>query len=219
MRRTATRSTCCCFPRDPRECFELAVTAFDLADRLQTPVIVMSDLDIGMNDWMCRDLDWDPSYRPDRGKVLSAERARGGEGVSPLPRRRRRRHPAAHAAGRAPARRVLRARLRPQPVRRLHRGRRRVPGGRRSAREEMADGGEARARARDSPLAQGRRARHRGGRQLRRRRSTKRSTGSRAKASTPTTAASVRSRSARRCGSSSSSTSTCSWSSRTATRS
>jgi 2-oxoglutarate ferredoxin oxidoreductase subunit alpha len=60
------------FPADPRECFELAVTAFDLADRLQTPVIVMSDLDIGMNDWMCRDLDWDPKYRPDRGKVLSA---------------------------------------------------------------------------------------------------------------------------------------------------
>ncbi len=61
------------FPRDPRECFEHAVTAFDLADRLQTPVIVMSDLDIGMNDWMCPELDWDPAYRPDRGKVLTAE--------------------------------------------------------------------------------------------------------------------------------------------------
>jgi 2-oxoglutarate ferredoxin oxidoreductase subunit alpha len=61
------------FPRDPRECFELSVTAFDLADRLQTPVIVMSDLDIGMNDWMCPELDWDPDYRPDRGKVLTAE--------------------------------------------------------------------------------------------------------------------------------------------------
>ncbi len=60
------------FPRDPRECFELAVTAFDLADRLQTPVIVMSDLDIGMNDWLCADLEWKPEYRPDRGKVLSA---------------------------------------------------------------------------------------------------------------------------------------------------
>ena len=61
------------FPADPRECFELSVAAFDLADRLQTPVIVMSDLDIGMNDWMCRDLDWDPKYRPDRGKVLTLE--------------------------------------------------------------------------------------------------------------------------------------------------
>jgi 2-oxoglutarate ferredoxin oxidoreductase subunit alpha len=60
------------FPRDPRECFELAVTAFDLSDRLQTPVIVMSDLDIGMNDWLCPEFDWDPEYRPDRGKVLSA---------------------------------------------------------------------------------------------------------------------------------------------------
>ncbi len=68
------------FPADPRECFELAVTAFDLADRLQTPVIVMSDLDIGMNDWMCRDLDWDPAYRPDRGKVLSADQLEAAKG-------------------------------------------------------------------------------------------------------------------------------------------
>jgi 2-oxoglutarate ferredoxin oxidoreductase subunit alpha len=60
------------FPRDPHECFELAVTAFDLAERLQTPVIVMSDLDIGMNDWMCKEFTWDATYRPDRGKVLSA---------------------------------------------------------------------------------------------------------------------------------------------------
>jgi 2-oxoglutarate ferredoxin oxidoreductase subunit alpha len=69
------------FPRDPRECFELSVRAFDLADRLQTPVIVMSDLDIGMNDWMCADLDWDPSYEPDRGKVLSAEELEKGQFV------------------------------------------------------------------------------------------------------------------------------------------
>jgi 2-oxoglutarate ferredoxin oxidoreductase subunit alpha len=67
------------FPADPRECFELAVTAFDLADRLQTPVIVMSDLDIGMNDWMCRDLDWDAAYRPDRGKVLTAAELEAGK--------------------------------------------------------------------------------------------------------------------------------------------
>ena len=51
----------------------MAVQAFDLAERLQTPVFVLSDLDIGMNDWMCRDLKWDDAYRPDRGKVLSAE--------------------------------------------------------------------------------------------------------------------------------------------------
>ena len=60
------------FPADPGECFELAVSAFDLADRLQTPVIVLSDLDIGMNDWMCPALQWDDTYRPDRGKVLNA---------------------------------------------------------------------------------------------------------------------------------------------------
>jgi 2-oxoglutarate ferredoxin oxidoreductase subunit alpha len=61
------------FPADPKECFELAVTAFDLADRLQTPVIVLLDLDIGMNDWMCEELRWDDAYVPDRGKVLDAE--------------------------------------------------------------------------------------------------------------------------------------------------
>ena len=60
-------------PANPEECFEFAVNAFDLAERLQTPVIVMSDLDIGMNDWMCRNLRWDDDYRPDRGKVLSVE--------------------------------------------------------------------------------------------------------------------------------------------------
>jgi 2-oxoglutarate/2-oxoacid ferredoxin oxidoreductase subunit alpha len=59
------------FPANPEDCFYLAVTAFDLAERLQTPVFVLSDLDIGMNDWMCRDLRWDDGYRPDRGKVLS----------------------------------------------------------------------------------------------------------------------------------------------------
>ena len=61
------------FPANPEECFYMAVQAFDLAERLQTPVFVLSDLDIGMNDWMCRDLKWDDAYRPDRGKVLSAE--------------------------------------------------------------------------------------------------------------------------------------------------
>jgi 2-oxoglutarate ferredoxin oxidoreductase subunit alpha len=61
------------FPSDPEECFYMSITAFDLADRLQTPVIVMSDLDIGMNDWVCPDLKWDDKYQPDKGKVLSPE--------------------------------------------------------------------------------------------------------------------------------------------------
>jgi 2-oxoglutarate ferredoxin oxidoreductase subunit alpha len=61
------------FPANPEECFYMAVQAFDLAERLQTPVFVLSDLDIGMNDWMCPDFKWDDAYRPDRGKVLSKE--------------------------------------------------------------------------------------------------------------------------------------------------
>jgi 2-oxoglutarate ferredoxin oxidoreductase subunit alpha len=61
------------FPANPHECFELTVQAFDLADRYQTPVFVVSDLDIGMNDWMCERLEWSDDYRPDRGKILSAE--------------------------------------------------------------------------------------------------------------------------------------------------
>jgi len=61
------------FPANPEECFYSAPMAFDLADRLQTPVMVLSDLDIGMNDWMCPDLKWDENYSPDKGKVLSAE--------------------------------------------------------------------------------------------------------------------------------------------------
>jgi 2-oxoglutarate ferredoxin oxidoreductase subunit alpha len=63
----------CLYPSDPREAFELAVKAFDLAERFQTPVFVLSDLDIGMNDWMVPKLTWDDSYRPDRGKVLTPE--------------------------------------------------------------------------------------------------------------------------------------------------
>ena len=61
------------FPSNPEECFYMAVQAFDLAERLQTPVFVLSDLDIGMNDWMCPELKWDDGYRPDRGKVLTRE--------------------------------------------------------------------------------------------------------------------------------------------------
>jgi len=61
------------FPANPEECFAFAVRAFDLAERYQTPVFVASDLDIGMNDWMCPRLHWDDGYRPDRGKVLGSQ--------------------------------------------------------------------------------------------------------------------------------------------------
>ena len=58
------------FPADPEESFHLTIAAFDLADMLQTPVFVMMDLDIGMNDWLCPRLTWSDSYQPERGKVL-----------------------------------------------------------------------------------------------------------------------------------------------------
>ncbi len=60
-------------PKDPGEAFEFAAQAFDLAERLQTPVFVMMDLDIGMNDWLCEPLQWDDSRRYDRGKIMTAE--------------------------------------------------------------------------------------------------------------------------------------------------
>jgi 2-oxoglutarate ferredoxin oxidoreductase subunit alpha len=63
----------CIYPADPKEAFEFAAKSFDIAERFQTPVFVLTDLDIGMNDWMVPKLTWDDTYRPDRGKVLSAE--------------------------------------------------------------------------------------------------------------------------------------------------
>lgn len=61
------------FPEDPAEAFEMGAAAFDYADRLQSPVFVMLDLDIGMNTRLCRPFTWDDSRRYDRGKVLSAQ--------------------------------------------------------------------------------------------------------------------------------------------------
>jgi 2-oxoglutarate ferredoxin oxidoreductase subunit alpha len=60
-------------PSDPAECFEFTMKAFDLSERFQTPVFLVSDIDIGMNDWVVPRFTWDDSYRPDRGRVLSAE--------------------------------------------------------------------------------------------------------------------------------------------------
>jgi 2-oxoglutarate/2-oxoacid ferredoxin oxidoreductase subunit alpha len=60
------------FPEDPAEAFDFAADAFDLADRLQTPIFVMLDLDIGMNHRLCRPFSWDDSRKYDRGKVMTA---------------------------------------------------------------------------------------------------------------------------------------------------
>ena len=60
-------------PSDPKECFDFSSEAFNLAERIQTPVIVLSDLDLGMNDWTCPEFKWDDNTKFDRGKVLHAK--------------------------------------------------------------------------------------------------------------------------------------------------
>jgi 2-oxoglutarate/2-oxoacid ferredoxin oxidoreductase subunit alpha len=67
------------FPEDPKEGFEMAAQSFDLADRLQTPVFVLLDLDIGMNERLCEPLKWDDAKRFDRGKVLSYQDLEAGK--------------------------------------------------------------------------------------------------------------------------------------------
>ncbi|OIP14358.1 MAG: 2-oxoacid:acceptor oxidoreductase subunit alpha [Comamonadaceae bacterium CG_4_9_14_3_um_filter_60_33] len=67
------------FPQDPHECFEHAAAALDLADRLQTPIFVMSDLDIGMNQRLCKPFVWDDARAYDRGKVMTAADLEAGK--------------------------------------------------------------------------------------------------------------------------------------------
>jgi 2-oxoglutarate ferredoxin oxidoreductase subunit alpha len=67
------------FPQDPHECFEHATAALDLADRLQTPIFVMSDLDIGMNQRLCKPFVWDDAREYDRGKVMTAAELEAGK--------------------------------------------------------------------------------------------------------------------------------------------
>ena len=125
----------CIYPGDPREAFEFAAAAFDLAERFQTPVFVLTDLDIGMNDWMVPKLTWDDNYRPDRGKVLTAEEL---DEVDPS---RVSSTPTATASRpgrcRACTRRAYSRGARAQPLRRLHRGRRGIRRGDRSHRSKI----------------------------------------------------------------------------------
>ncbi len=67
------------FPEDPYECFEFAALSFDLADRLQTPIFMLLDLEIGMNDRLCKPLTWDDSRMMDRGKVMTEEELQAGK--------------------------------------------------------------------------------------------------------------------------------------------
>ena len=113
------------FPEDPDEAFEFGALAFDLADRLQTPIFVMLDLDIGMNASSLRAvrLGRCAQLRPRQGDDRG--RPRGGPRFRPLSRRRRRRHSLSHLSRHASdARRLLHPRHQPRPLRPLHRGRR-----------------------------------------------------------------------------------------------
>ena len=67
------------FPEDPYECFEQAAAALDLADRLQTPIFLMTDLDIGMNQRLCKPFVWDDARQYDRGKVMTAAELEAGK--------------------------------------------------------------------------------------------------------------------------------------------
>ena len=67
------------FPEDPAECFDFGALAFDLADRLQTTIFVMLDLDIGMNEWLCRPFKWDDNRKLDRGKVMTYDELEAGK--------------------------------------------------------------------------------------------------------------------------------------------
>jgi 2-oxoglutarate ferredoxin oxidoreductase subunit alpha len=66
-------------PEDPKELFEFCALSFDLAERLQTPVFVLEDLDIGMNEWLCEPFAWDDARSYDRGKVMSAAELEAGK--------------------------------------------------------------------------------------------------------------------------------------------
>ena len=92
------------FPSNPAECFEFAVKAFDLAERFQTPVIMLSDLDIGMNDWVVPRLTWDDSLSPRSRPRADARRSREDSRLPALQRRGRKSRGGAHASRRASAR-------------------------------------------------------------------------------------------------------------------
>ena len=77
------------FPEDPAEAFEMAAQCFDLAERLQTTIFLMLDLDIGMNHRLCRPLKWDDSKQYDRGKVMTAAMLDDGRDFGRSPHVRR----------------------------------------------------------------------------------------------------------------------------------
>ena len=125
------------FPADPSECFYMAQSSFDFAERLQTPVMVMSDLDIGMNDWMVPEFEFDEAKVLDRGKILSAEELDEMEHFYRYP----------------PEGCVFHPWLRPHEIRCLYGGLRGVSRGGRSTTRQVGDGALVAAGCRD-PLQQ-----------------------------------------------------------------
>ncbi len=129
------------FPEDPKECFDFAAQAFDLAERLQTPTFVLMDLDIGMNERLCEPLAWDDARRYDRGKLMTAQDLEAGQGVRPLPRRGWRRHCLPHLPRHAPdARRLFHARHHEGSLRALQRSRARLRGQHAASAAQIRDG-------------------------------------------------------------------------------
>ena len=133
------------FPANPAECFEMAANAFDLAERFQTPVFVLSDLDIGMNDWVSPALEWDDSYVPDRGRVLDAGELRELEVYHRYEPAELRVGGGANAPRSERARGVLHARVGTHHRRRVHGISRGIPGGAGSSRAQAHGGRGARA--------------------------------------------------------------------------
>src|SRR2546430_17179690 len=91
------------FSEDPYECFEMGAQAFDLAERLQTPVFMMTDLDIGMNQRLCNPLAWDDARRYDRGKLMTGKNLEAGLGFRPMLQRARDGLPQPARSGNRPA--------------------------------------------------------------------------------------------------------------------
>ena len=136
------------FPNSPEECFYMSVQAFDLAERLQTPVFVHVGSRHRHERLDVPGAEVGRQLPPDRGKVLTQGADREARQVPSLPRQGRRRDSVSHAARRASEGRVLHARLGPHAVRRLHRGFDRVPDRARSAEAQVRHGEDAGAEGR-----------------------------------------------------------------------
>ena len=134
-------------PADPGECFEMGAQAFDLADRLQTTVFVMLDLDIGMQEWLVEPFKWDDAKQIDRGKVMTAEELEAGKMFGRYTDVDGDAHSLPHLSRHAPDQgRVLHARHVTQPHGGLFREGRRLPGQHGAPAGQVPYRGEARPR-------------------------------------------------------------------------